>query len=625
MNVVNTDYNPQDVGNFLREELERIITQYPRQRRGNQLSAAQAFAVWFLHQEAGIGYEEANEYVLDDTNDCGVDLIWVDKSNHQILVGQAEYDAKEWSRNPANQDKAIKTFDDFKNYLTTANLPDKLHEAAKAVWRDARASHLKDQYRIRYMFITPKHFSDAQEEKIREISGIFDYEFFTYDTLIERGQEFLDGQTGMTSFKILFKNQPLKISYDYGAVYVFNVDLNDIHKIVEHHEKNKKLKPLFSSNVRNYLSTKKRSKEIGDAMRNTIKNEPDHFLICNNGITIQCSKASLAKGVLLVERASISNGCQTVMNIDRFFKENEGAKPDADVLITVIELRKNAPYIAGEIARSRNFQNPVDNRDLMSNHPLLVTLHHRLFADRLHGTLKRYYLLRKAGEKQTLLREEPGAKGKFMWIDADHLARCIAAVIRQEPQISRQGTNDIFGKHFKKIFPDVLDPSHSRCKYAYWLMDMVGWSYEPKAKWRGIKDSLIKQQRDFKGHSEWFAAGLIAKQLKEHFSFNESLEKKFVEKCEKWKYARKAKEMEEFEDLTCEVIDQSYRLLHAIARKTLGTKLPKARDAYTTYEDLFKGPSYDYLLSRIRKNEMKTYQDRMRRAMYRFIEYLKNN
>lgn len=626
MNVINDDYSPEDVVRFLKEEFERIITQYPRQRGASILSDAQALAIWFLHQEVGINYEEANQFILDDSNDCGVDFIWADKENHQILAGQIEYDSKDWSKNPANKKKATETFSEFKTYLDSSTLPERLHESAKALWREARKLNTNETYSIRYIFITPKYFNAAQEQKIREASGILDYEFFTYDSLIERGQEFLDGQTGMSSFDLAFKNQPLKISYDFGCVYVGNINLKDIHKMVESHEKAKKLRSLFASNVRSYLNTKKRSKEIAEAMRNTIKNEPDHFLICNNGITIQCSKVTPKPNyVLHLERASISNGCQTAMNIDRFFKENEDANPDSEVLVTIIELKKNAPLIAGEIARSRNNQNPVDNRDLMSNHPLLVTLHHRLSADKLHGSEKRYYLLRKQGEKQTLLKEEPNAKGKFMWIDADDLARCISAVIRQDPYISQQGTNDIFGKYFRKIFPNVHDPSHSRCKYAYWIAEMVVRSYDSKSKWKGVKDKLISQQRDFKGPAEWILTSLLAFQLKTHFSFNESSEKRFVEKCEKWWYSRNSSDLEEFENLTFEMIDNSFRLLHAVTKRLLGTKLPKARDVYTTYEGLFKGPNYDYILSRIRKGDMKTYSNSLRRSMTKFIEYLKNN
>ena len=84
------------------------------------------------------------------------------------------------------------------------------------------------------------------------------------------------------------------------------------------------------------------------------------------------------------------------------------------------------------------------------------------------------------------------------------------------------------------------------------------------------------------------------------------------------------KGLEEFEELTFDMIDASFRLLHAIAKKILWKKLPKARDVYTTYENLFKGPHYDYVLSRIRKGDMKTYQEETRRSMNKLVEYLKN-
>jgi hypothetical protein len=94
----------------------------------------------------------------------------------------------------------------------------------------------------------------------------------------------------------------------------------------------------------------------------------------------------------------------------RCFREHTTANPDADVLVTVIELKKDAAAISSEVAIARNNQNPVDNWDLKSNHPLMVTLHHRLLAEKLKGSEKRYYLLRKQGEKQVVAKEEQDAK-----------------------------------------------------------------------------------------------------------------------------------------------------------------------------------------------------------------------
>ena len=352
MSIINQDYQYDDTINFLKEELERIASQHPRQAGANVLTEAQAFAVWFLHQETGLEYAEANEFILDDTNDCGVDFIFIDKKTSQMLIGQVEYDTSSWSRTPANQKKATETFEAFNKYLSESVLPDRLHESARPIWREAKKLATGDGFQIRYLFATPKHFSRAQEQTIRKETGLDGYEFFTHDVLIERGNEFLDGQTGVGSFTIPYAQPPLEIEYDFGKVYVMNVPIKAIHQIVDTHQRSKRLKALFASNVRSYLNTKKRSKEIADAMRQTIRNEPDRFLVYNNGITIQCSRATIKNGSLLVERASISNGCQTAMNIDRFYKDNEGANPSAEVLVSVIELRKDASHISGEVARA---------------------------------------------------------------------------------------------------------------------------------------------------------------------------------------------------------------------------------------------------------------------------------
>jgi hypothetical protein len=620
MNSVNRDYEEKDIVQFIKEEMDRISTQYPLMKE-SILSLAQAFEIWFLHQETGIDYGEAAKHILDGSNDCGVDFIWIDNNNREVSVGQCEYDTK-WERTIASEHKAIETFSAFINYLNTSKLPEKITESSQNLWRLARLK-LREGYTLDYIYLTPKHFSQQQEERIRAKSGISNYFFITHDTLLERGHEFLDGQTGMCNFEIKYMTEPTNIPYDFGSVYVFPANVREVYNIVKKHKERHRLRALFASNVRAYLSTKKRSKEIADAMKTTLKNNPREFLICNNGITIQCNKVSVIDKGLKLHRASISNGCQTAMNIYMFFEENESANPNAEVLVTVVELAKEAPRLAADIARSRNFQNPVDNRDLMSNHFRLVCLHHRLLGDRIGGSEKRYYLLRKQGEKQTLLKEEPQARGQFMWIDADYLARCIAALIRQNPFISRQGTNDLFGKYFNQIFPDVSDPTHTRCKFSWWLAWLVDYSYNPKARWKGIKD--IYYQRDFKSHAYWVATALIAKKLKENYSFSESLEKRFVEKAEKWHFKSRSPDAQEFEELTFNMVDAAFRLLYVISKSLLGKKLRRAREPYTTYEDFFKGPTYEEIISELRKGKMKTYQYNFDRSMRKLYDYLRSS
>ncbi len=625
MRSAEADYTDEDVVRFLKEEYERIITLYPFQREGSVLSEAQAFEIWLLHQEMGIDYSEAAKHILDGPNDGGVDFIWTDTPNSQVVVGQAQYEV-DWTKSPASKAKAIQTFSRFKEYLETASLPTDLAETSKPLWREAKQK-ISDGYGSRYVYATPKSFSASQEDSIRSQTGITDFDFITHDMLLERGREFLDGQTGMLSFELKFDREILNIPQDFGSLVIGTVPARRIHEIVDHHEKTKRLRALFASNIRTFLSTKKRSKEIADSMKETLLKSPKEFLVRNNGITIQCSKAT-PKGdhTLLLERGSISNGCQTAMNIHAFFKEHDGSDPAAEVLVTLVELSKEASRLAGDIAQSRNSQNPVEARDLMANNFRLVCLHHRLLADRVAGSERRYYLLRKAGEKQTLLREEPEARGRYVWIDAADLAQCIAAVIRQDPYIAQQGASNLFGRYFDRIFPGVSDPSHSRAKYSWWMNNLISYSYGRLQKWKGVKDEQIHYDRDFKNPAFWVVAALVANELRDKFNFDDTFEQKFVLKSEKWWIRSKSPESQEFADLVYSLVDDAYFLIHSICRRLIGRKLAKGGEIYTTYDALLRTQYvYPSLNSAIRRHRSKTYYDRFYESMRRLHEYLKLN
>ncbi|RXE61403.1 hypothetical protein ED352_14865, partial [Muribaculaceae bacterium Isolate-002 (NCI)] len=114
-----------------------------------------------------MAYDEANPCVLDDKNDCGVDFIWEDKDSKRVLVGQVEYDSRNWTKQPANEKKAIATFSEFRHYLEKDSLPERLHSAGQNAWRHAKKAITQEAYTARYYFVTPKNFSEAQRERIR--------------------------------------------------------------------------------------------------------------------------------------------------------------------------------------------------------------------------------------------------------------------------------------------------------------------------------------------------------------------------------------------------------------------------------------------------------------------------
>ena len=168
MSFASQEYETDHLIQFLKEELERIIIQSGRASGNSVLGDAQALAIWFLHQEVGISYEEAHQCVLDESNDFGVDFIWEDKESKKVLVGQVEYDAGNWNKIPASESKATDTFVKFCKYLSEDSLPEALHERARSAWRRAKMLITQEHYSPRYYFVTPKHFGGPQRERIRK-------------------------------------------------------------------------------------------------------------------------------------------------------------------------------------------------------------------------------------------------------------------------------------------------------------------------------------------------------------------------------------------------------------------------------------------------------------------------
>ena len=139
---------------------------------------------------------------------------------------------------------------------------------------------------------------------------------------------------------------------------------------------------------------------------------------------------------------------------------------------------------------------------------------------------------------------------------------------------------------------------------------------------RGARQLNRKNKEDFKRDAEWMVCALIAHQLRNRFSFQENHEKRFVEYCERWKLSKSIPELDEFEEITFEIIDRAFRLLHGIAKSLLGKKLPKSKEPYFQYDNLFKGPTYGYICQQVSKGASINAQKKLRRSMAKLVEFL---
>ena len=130
---------------------------------------------------------------------------------------------------------------------------------------------------------------------------------------------------------------------------------------------------LFSKNIRYY----KGNTEVNSGIKTVLLNEPENFLLYNNGIKIVADKISKAPigangrkiGMFSLENASIVNGAQTTGTIGELIKPIENSIENAFVLVQIISLESLSEDMNDKITKYSNTQNRIENKDFVSLDP----------------------------------------------------------------------------------------------------------------------------------------------------------------------------------------------------------------------------------------------------------------
>ena len=129
-------------------------------------------------------------------------------------------------------------------------------------------------------------------------------------------------------------------------------------------------KRLFAKNIRQMLGTT----EVNEEIRETLENDPESFWYFNNGITVVADSIrksavggnSRDLGSFKVVNMSVVNGAQTVSTIGRY-KQEDGKNLDKVRLpIRIISLEGAGEDFGGEVTKTNNRQNRIENRDFVS-------------------------------------------------------------------------------------------------------------------------------------------------------------------------------------------------------------------------------------------------------------------
>ncbi|AKX34246.1 hypothetical protein SLITO_v1c06120 [Spiroplasma litorale] len=212
---------------------------------------------------------------------------------------------------------------------------------------------------------------------------------------------------------------------------------------------------IFDRNIRYSISGDAASKSVDQSIKMTVNEEPEKFIIYNNGITIVAENIGdldINNNLVKLTNFSIVNGAQTVTNLAKFYKSNELKDNINKVkVIAKIVQSKNNDYnlLVEKITKSSNNQKPVKPRDFRSNSIEMRSLRDFFEKNGFVLNVKRgesnYKVIKNISENLNIK--------KPLVLENDVLAQYVLSTIFLKPYEANQKKSKIFSDElYNKIF-----------------------------------------------------------------------------------------------------------------------------------------------------------------------------
>lgn len=206
-------------------------------------------------------------------------------------------------------------------------------------------------------------------------------------------------------------------------------------------DKNGRLRPrIFEENVRDFLGLEGDvNKEMAETIADPIKQK--RFGVLNNGITMISPDVRVGGLEIFIRDFQIVNGCQT-SNV--LFENREKIEDDATIMLKLIET--SDPAVVDDIVRSTNRQAKVDEDQFLATLDAVKALE-RYFEARGADDEFRLYFER----RQNQFSHDENVKAIRVF-DIKELARCVAAMFLDKPDIASRYPNRLTGEMRSLVF-----------------------------------------------------------------------------------------------------------------------------------------------------------------------------
>lgn len=428
-------------------DIPTAIVEKFKQQDGDQRKKSYAFLMYAVSQICDIDVLETLTLITDGPNDAQIDAIFINDDNVlQIHFFQTKYFSKD-DKQIGENDMRL-TLDSIRKILggkspskqTSPILEDKILQIREAI----------NDYGYPEIYV---HFASngAKSELPEQFSQNYgDFEINCY------------GAYELMNFSIVPKKKDIECEIrTIGDItqnfisgisgYVATVSAKEfIAMYKKAGERN-----MLEKNIRYYKGLNTINKKIKESAESEIDSQ--FFWFINNGISLVCDSFSPPKGdangnkILKMKNPMIINGGQTTVTL-----ANANIHDNTRVLLKIYNLSDDE--IIAKITEGTNSQNPINLRDLKSNHPIQKAIQ-QYFKD------KNILLEIKTGEF-----EKDNTKDRDI-VKNDFLIQSYVAIYKSNPSEARskmvalkRNFDDIFDSKDKQIAPKLFR-SYELVKY----------------------------------------------------------------------------------------------------------------------------------------------------------------
>lgn len=339
--------------------LTELIAPYSDKGRGESVS----FLNWFLENIFRLDPIAADDSICDRPNDRGIDGIYADHDQEEIVVLQGKLRQKDTTVGDAPLRDLAGTLTQFRDRASVDALQDGggNEELKKILIREHVADLVEKGYKVVGCFVTNLPLDVNGTEFLDQAGNIRAYDRTRICS------EFIDIESEggiLESFTLDASYvEPMKIQTGGEAIsYIFPARASELIRMSGIDDGT-----LFSQNVRLSLGNTKVNKSLQQSVKD--KREHKNFPLYHNGITILCSDADYSDERITINNYVVVNGAQS---ISTFKKSAANLTDDLRVIVKIVELSNSS--LARKITVNSNNQNAIKPRDLKSTNDVQIRL-----------------------------------------------------------------------------------------------------------------------------------------------------------------------------------------------------------------------------------------------------------